>query len=715
MRERYVKTPTVYQMEATECGAASLSMIFGYFGRYMSSEKMRIETGVSRDGCNAGNLMRCAKKNGLECHGYRKETGSLIKTEPPCIIHWNFNHFVVFEGIKRGYAYINDPAQGRRRLSLDELDEAFTGIVLTFKPTDKFEKQPENNTIFGFMKDRLSGRGGTVLKLLLIGLLLVIPGLAIPAVTRFILDNMNMNGDMRRLNAAIVFMATFVMVKVFLSFYRGRVLICLQNKMILQSAYEFVSHLLRLPISFFEQRYAGDLADRVENNNNVNNFLSGELAECVLNLIISVFYLTLMILYSPILTLIVLCSAAVSALTLKLGAQYLSDISMKTRRDNGKLTGALCSGLNIISTLKATGAENEYATRILGYFARNISAEQKTNRFQQVITVIPQVMSAVTSIIILAVGGISVMNGNMTIGMLAAFSALADGFEKPVESLVGFVRRIHIIKADIARVEDVYKYKEDEKFGGTADTKVKMAKLSGETEVKNISFGYSILDEPLIKDFSFKLKSGESIAVIGMSGCGKSTVSKILSGLYRPWSGEVLFDGKSIDKIPKEVLAASVSCVSQEPRIFSGTIRENLTMWNSGILESDMIKAAKDACIHDVITQKDGAYDYKLSEGGMNLSGGQRQRLEIARALVTNPSVLILDEATSALDAIVEKKILDNIKKRGCTCLVVAHRLTAIRDCDSIIVMDKGRAVQKGSHRELAAQGGLYADMIKNV
>lgn len=715
MRERYVKTPTVYQMEATECGAASLAMIFGYFGRYMSSEKMRIETGVSRDGCNAGNLMRCAKKYGLECHGYRKETCSLIKTEPPCIIHWNFNHFVVFEGIKRGYAYINDPAQGRRRLSLDELDEAFTGIVLTFKPTDKFERQPENNTVFGFMKDRLSGRGGTVLKLLLIGLLLVIPGLAIPAATRFILDNMNTNADMRRLNTAIVFMVTFVMIKVFLNFYRGRVLICLQNKMILQSAYEFVSHLLRLPISFFEQRYAGDLADRVENNNNVNNFLSGELAESVLNLIISVFYLTLMILYSPILTLIVLCSAAASALTLKLGSQYLSDISMKTRQDNGKLTGALCSGLNIISTLKASGAENEYATRILGYFARNISAEQKTNRFQQVITVIPQVMSAVTSIIILAVGGVSVMNGNMTIGMLAAFSALADGFEKPVENLVGFVRRIHIIKADIARAEDVYKYKEDEKFGGSADTKAKMSKLSGETEVKNISFGYSVLDEPLIKDFSFKLKSGESIALIGMSGCGKSTVSKILSGLYRPWSGEVLFDGKSIDKIPKEVLAASVSCVSQEPRIFSGTIRENLTMWNSGILESDIIKAAKDACIHDIITQKDGAYDYKLSEGGMNLSGGQRQRLEIARALVTNPSVLILDEATSALDAIVEKKILDNIKKRGCTCLVVAHRLTAIRDCDSIIVMDKGRAVQKGSHRELAAQGGLYADIIKNV
>ena len=715
MRERCVKTPTVYQMEATECGAASLAMIFGYFGRYMSSEKMRIETGVSRDGCNAGNLMRCAKKYGLECHGYRKETCSLIKTEPPCIIHWNFNHFVVFEGIKRGYAYINDPAQGRRRLSLDELDEAFTGIVLTFKPTDKFERQPENNTVFGFMKDRLSGRGGTVLKLLLIGLLLVIPGLAIPAATRFILDNMNTNADMRRLNTAIVFMVTFVMIKVFLNFYRGRVLICLQNKMILQSAYEFVSHLLRLPISFFEQRYAGDLADRVENNNNVNNFLSGELAESVLNLIISVFYLTLMILYSPILTLIVLCSAAVSVLTLKLGSQYLSDISMKTRQDNGKLTGALCSGLNIISTLKASGAENEYATRILGYFARNISAEQKMNRFQQVITVIPQVMSAVTSIIILAVGGVSVMNGNMTIGMLAAFSALADGFEKPVESLVGFVRRIHIIKADIARVEDVYKYKEDEKFGGSADTKAKMSKLSGETEVKNILFGYSVLDEPLIKDFSFKLKSGESIALIGMSGCGKSTVSKILSGLYRPWSGEVLFDGKSIDKIPKEVLAASVSCVSQEPRIFSGTIRENLTMWNSGILESDIIKAAKDACIHDIITQKDGAYDYKLSEGGMNLSGGQRQRLEIARALVTNPSVLILDEATSALDAIVEKKILDNIKKRGCTCLVVAHRLTAIRDCDSIIVMDKGRAVQKGSHRELAAQGGLYADIIKNV
>ena len=311
-------------------------------------------------------------------------------------------------------------------------------------------------------------------------------------------------------------------------------------------------------------------------------------------------------------------------------------------------------------------------------------------------------------------GGVLVIRGQMTAGMLVAYNSLLGSFTEPVNQLVGFIQKIQTLRADMSRVEDIMKYETDEKFSGT-ETVPMTAKLSGEVELRNIAFGYSILEKPLVEGFCFQLNSGSSIAFVGASGCGKSTVSKIVSGLYIPWEGEVLMDGLSCRKIPKEIMASSVSTVSQSITLFSGTIRDNLTMWNRNVLEQDIITAAKDACIHDVITSKPGAYDFMLTEGGTNLSGGQRQRLEIARALVTNPSILIMDEATSALDPIVEKQIIDNIKRRGCTCIIVAHRLSAIRDCDEIIVMERGKIVQRGTHESLMAIEGHYQRLIRNI
>lgn len=711
----YVKTPTIYQMEATECGAASLSMVFAYFGKFMPLEQMRIETGVSRDGCNAGNIMRAAKKYGFECHGYRKEPDKLRELECPCIIHWNFNHFVVFEGFKGKYAYINDPAMGRRRLTAEELDDSFTGIVLTFKPSEGFTKEKKKNTLFSFVRSRIAGQYGVLFKLLAIGLLLVFPGLIFPVLSQVFMDDVLMGGNTSWFFKLILFMFATVALQGILMIYRSKVLAKLQKKMVLISARDFLSNMFRLPISFFDQRYVGDLSNRVSNNANVSDFLAGELAETTLNLFVVVFYLILLILYSPILTAVAVSSVVINLIIAKITSGMLSNVSVKLQQDSGKLAGAVCAGLSITSTLKASGAETEYVSRILGYHAKSICLEQQMSRLQQIINAIPDALKMLADVLILLIGGSLVIDGKMTIGMLVAFTTLFGSFSEPIDKLVGFVKSIQTTKADINRVEDILNYTVDEKFTSDTPKRDLHTKLEGSVELRDISFGYSRLKPPIVSDFSFKISCGSSIAFIGSSGCGKSTVSKIVSGLYAPWEGALFFDGILASEIPNEVLNASISTVSQNITLFSGTIRDNLTMWNSKISEADMIAAAKDACIHDIISSKPGAYDFHLTEGASNLSGGQRQRLEIARALATNPTVLIMDEATSALDPVVEKQIMDNIKRRGCTCVIVAHRLSAIRDCDQIIVMSGGKIVQRGTHSELAKVEGHYQQFIKNL
>ncbi len=714
MNKKYAKTPTVFQMEATECGAASLTMILGYFGKHIPLEQMRIETGVSRDGCNAGNIMLAAQKFGLETHGYRKDLDALFTLPVPCIIHWNFNHFVVWEGKKGDHCYINDPAVGRRRLSVKDMDESFTGIVLTFKPSETFEKSKSDNSLLSFVAGRLAGQYKAIAVLVITGLFLVFPGLLTPVFTQLFIDDILLGGNNDWMSILIAVMIGTLIIQAFLTFYRGKILLRLQKKMTLISSHGMLTHMLRLPSNFFEQRYAGDLSERVTNNENVNIFLAGDLAQTVLNCFVAAFYLILLFIYSPLLTLIGLICIGIELTIMALTSKSMKDYSQKAQLEHGKMSGTLFSGLSITSTLKSSGTENAFVARLLGNYAKSIDMKEQMGKRQEFINAIPEISGQLLTIITLIVGGLQIIKGNMTAGMLIGYTSLQAAFVLPINDLSGFIQRIQTAKADMARVEDIMRYKEDEKYAVTeyADKK---GKLDGRVELKNVSFGYNILEDPLVTDFSFELSPGSSIAFVGMSGSGKSTVSKICSGLYAPWSGEVLFDGIPMNKIMPEVIASSVATVSQDITLFSGTIKDNLTMWNKYIDDEDMIRAAKDACIHDAINERPGAYDFVLSENGDNLSGGQRQRLEIARALVLSPSILIMDEATSALDPIVEKQIIDNIKRRGCTCIIVAHRLSAIRDCDEIIVMDRGKIVQRGTHEELSAVEGHYQNLIRNI
>lgn len=711
----YRKTPTVFQMEATECGAASLSMIFGYFGKFLPLEQMRIETGVSRDGCNAGNIMRAAKRYGLECRGFRREPEALRTIETPCIIHWNFNHFVVFEGFKGSFAYLNDPAVGRRRLTAEELDEGFTGIVLTFRRTDAFVKEKKRSTAGKLIAGRLKGQYGVLFKLFYIGVLLVFPGLVLPVLSQVFIDDILVAGYTDWTTKILVFMLCLVVLKAGLHYYRDLVLQKLRSKLILTSGLDFLGHMLRLPIGFFDQRYAGDLVDRMQNNMEVSEFLAGDLAQTLLNILVAVFYLAILFLYSPIMTAIGLGNVAVCIFVVILSRQFISNASIKQQMSGGKLYGAVCAGLSITDTLKASGAENEYVSRILGYQVKNTNLEQEQTRFQRIIGAIPSATGNITDVLHLLVGGMLVIRGELTMGMLTAFCSLFSSFIEPVNELVSFAQKIQTLKASVGRVEDVQKYPQDERYTRNPGQPRSHRKLNGDILLQDISFGYSTLKPALVEQFSFRLGSGETIAFVGPSGCGKSTVSKVISGLYRPWSGQILLDGKPMEQIPRECLTASIATVSQNITLFTGSIRDNLTMWNRAILDEDMIAAAKDACIHDFIISCPGGYDYHLSENATNISGGQRQRLEIARALATKPSILIMDEATSALDPIVEKQVMDNIRRRGCTCIIVAHRLSAIRDCNQIVVMRQGKIVQRGTHKELMAETGYYRGFVQNL
>ena len=710
-----VRTPTVYQMEATECGAASLAMILAYWGCYIPLEQMRIDVGVSRDGCNARNIMRGSRKYGLEPRGFRKEPESLKKLDMPCIIHWNFNHFVVLEGFKGKYAYINDPAVGKRKLTMQELDMCFTGIVLTFSKTLAFQKTSKPHHLRSYAFEKFKEQKQPLIALMLIGLLLIVPGIILPVIEQLFVDQVLFAQKRAWISPLLISMATVILFQGLMRLYRSFLQEKLNQKVTLLSAHSFFNHMFRLPMSFFDQRSLGDMVNRNENNDNVNQFLMGKMGEAVLNIFTALFYLIFLFRISPILLLVGFGGLALSIVVARYSSKIMAAAAEKQQVDDGKFNGILYSGISISDTLKASGAENEYCSRLLGQQAKSADMEQRVGRQQYFLNAISKMIKALFSILMLVVGGLLVINNHITAGMLVAFLSLFDSFSEPIQTFIGFLQEFQKLKADLGRVDDVMRYKIDPSMDESLPKVAIDNKLTGEINLANVSFGYSVLEPPLISDFSLSLKPGSSVAIVGASGSGKSTIGKIISGLYAPWGGSVSFDGIPTQKIPPNIFNCSVATVSQNIVLFSGSVRDNLSLWNANILEEDMIRAAKDACIHDVITRKRGAYDYMLTENGSNFSGGQRQRLEIARALSLNPSVLIMDEATSALDPATEKAIVDNIKRRGCTCVVVAHRLSAIRDCDEIIVLERGKIVQRGTHDELLATPGIYQELVKNM
>ena len=716
-----VRTYSILQMEMVECGAASLAMICAYYGKYIPLEELRVACGVTRDGVKAGNIMRAAQKIGFAVKGFRKEPKDLAELKAPMIIHWNFNHFVVFEGFKNGKAYINDPGSGHRVISYEEFDLSFTGVVLVFEPTADFVRSGRQKSMWGSLNKRLSGVQTTIVFLVLAGLLLVIPGLIVPAFSRIFIDEILLAGRNQWLKPLLWAMGGTVLLQMLLQALQQHYLLRMETKLALIGAGSFFWHILRLPVLFFQQRSPGDIANRQASNDSVAAFISRQLAENVINIITLIFYFFVMMNYSVTLTLLTLGLAATNVVYFVYTSGKMEELNTKLGGDAGKLYGTSISGLFIIETLKATGSESNFFSKWSGYHAKLLNGQQKLGTMSQLLGALPGFLSELSEVLVLCIGGYLILNGEMTVGTLIAFQGLLGSFMGPIGALTQMGMQIKQLKGDMDRLDDVFKYQIDEFADPERDMAPEEAPaenfraLTGLIEVKDLSFGYNVLENPLIEDFSITLEPGARIALVGASGSGKSTVAKIIAGINRPWGGEILFDDVNRDELPRNVISNSFAVVDQDISMFEGSVMDNITMWDTTISEADVVSAARDACIHDDIARREGGYNSAVEEGGTNFSGGQRQRLEIARALAVNPSIIVLDEATSALDTRTEQTVNDNIRRRGCTCIVVAHRLSTIRDCDEIIVMNRGKIVQRGTHDEMKNAPGPYAELIQTA
>ncbi len=723
-----VKTPTLLQMEAVECGAAALGIILAYHGYYKPLEELRVDCGVSRDGSKASNIVKAARRYGMTAKGLRVETHVADSIKVPFIAFWNFNHFIVVEGFSKKCVYINDPATGPKSISWSEFEDSYTGVILEIEPDETFKPVGKRPSIFPGLKKRIENSYTVLLFIFLTGLALIVPGIVIPAFSKIFVDDILLAQRQDWVGPVLFSMLVVLILQWSVGWLQSNQLTKLETRLAIRDSSNLIWHILHLPIVFFTQRYTGDLVSRLTISDRLAQLLSRDLATNLLNILLAVFYVLIMFKYSVVLTLVAIFTVALNLLAVALLARSRTDENRRFQTELGKLNGTAMNGLSMIDSLKASGSEDDFFSRWAGYQAKAVNASQVLGRASQLLLITPTTLTTINTVAILVIGGELVIMGELTAGDLVAFQLLTSAFIAPVTALVSVNNQLQEAHGDLMRVDDIYNYPIDPLFA----SKTKNAnhnespgreelsntqpapdsKLSGNIEIADLCFGYNPLEPPLISGFNLTLTPGKRVALVGGSGSGKSTLARLIAGLYQPWSGTINFDGVKREDCDLAIIQNSLTTVDQNVSLFSGTIKENLCLWNENIRDEVIIQAIKDADIHQLIAER-GGLKSRLNEIGNDVSGGQKLRIEIASALCIEPTILIMDEATSALDSATEYTIDMNIRRRGCTSIIVAHRLSTIRDCDEIIVMEQGEIIQRGDHNTLLQDAqGNYARLI---
>ncbi len=710
------KVPFIMQMEALECGAASLAMVLAYYKKWVPLEQVRRDCGVSRDGSNGRSILLAARSYGLTAKGYRFEPDYLRDNGTfPCIAHWEFNHFVVVNGFKRDKVYLNDPARGTYTVSMEEFDKKFTGLCMQFAPSEDFVPDGRKKSTIEFARKRLTGCGIAIAFVVVTNIIASLTGMIDPVFSRIFMDRLLTGKDPSWAVSFIFFLSVFGFIKIITQLIQAIYSRRIDGRMSIYGSASYMWKVLNLPMDFFSQRYAGDILNRRAGNASISHSLIYTFAPLFLNAFMMIFYLVVMLKNSVLLTMVGLSSIVINMLVANIISKKRVNLSRAKMRDAGKLSSCTTAGIEMIETIKASGAEEGYFGRWAGFQAGVNAAKVSFIRLDQTLGNVPALVSSLMNTVILMIGVYLTMEGSFTIGMITAFQGFLGSFTAPAQSFISSGQMLQELRTDMERIEDVMEYENDENSAlrqttGTEGTSYK--KLRGNVEMRHVTFGYSKLDTPLIRDFSLKLEPGSRVAFVGESGCGKSTLSKLLSGMYKPWEGEILFDGLPIREIDRSVFTGSLAVVDQDIIMFEDTISSNIRMWDRTIEDFEVIMAAKDAQIHNDIILRENGYDHKMIEGGNDFSGGQKQRMEIARVLAQEPTIVILDEATSALDAKTEYEVVNAIRDRGITCIVIAHRLSTIRDCDEIIVLKDGEVVERGRHEQLYAKDGYYRELV---